>query len=349
MFKYKKHSPRWITFENKTGAKGMAGSENNGAKGHAWEHIFENEEKVLCDYSGQGVVRRIWITLSNRTPEFLRGVIIRMYWDNASVPQVCAPIGDFFCMSTGKIKSFENKFFTTAEGRSFCSYIPMPFFEHCKITLTNESGKYINNLFYDIDISLEELCEDDMLFYTRFCEISDNELGVDAQILPKTVGKGRFLGASIGVFPNSDRYGKLWWGEGEVKIYLDGDNRLPTICGTGAEDYIGSAWELGEFCNMRSGCTDKSDSAVSMYRFHTDDEIFFEKDIMVTIQTIGGGMADAVKEAIKNGAEIELTTFDDGDVHHIKGKSFDPDDLCGYVCFYRRDRWRMTAYYYLKK
>lgn len=92
LYKYENSEPRWINFENPNGEKGRGGIENNGAKGHAWEHFASGEEKVLCDFSGCGIIRRIWITLSDRSPEVLKNIYLKMYWDNSSAPQVNVPI-----------------------------------------------------------------------------------------------------------------------------------------------------------------------------------------------------------------------------------------------------------------
>lgn len=347
IYKYEKSEPRWINFENKNGEKGGGGKENNGAKGHAWEHFYQGEEKILCDFEGSGIVRKIWITLSNREPDILQNVFLKMYWDNTEIPQVEVPIGDFFCMGLGKMVRFENNFFSTAEGRSFSCFIPMPFKKHCKIVLFNNSGKYINNLFYDIDITLQDIFDDDMYFYAKFQNIERNEIEKDVEILPKIEGTGKYLGANIAVIPNEEWYGDLWWGEGEVKAFVDGDTKYPTLAGTGAEDYIGSAWELGEFINRYQGCVMREGNAVSMYRFHVDDPICFEKDICVTIQAMGGGMAEKVKKVLEDGYPCIPVTYDDGELHHIYKSDLDIE-LSGYVNFYRTDHYRIVAYYYKK-
>ena len=341
-YQFKKSEPRWINFENPKGEKGKGATENGGAKGHAWEHFYIDEEKVLCDFDGQGVIRRIWITLSDRDIHTLQNVYIKMFWDTSPVPQVDVPIGDFFCMGLGYMRSFENQFFSTAEGRSFSCFIPMPFKKHAKIVLHNKTGKYINNLFYDINLTLETLQQDDMLFFASFHEL-ENELEDNVEIL-NTKGKGRFLGANIAVIPNNEKYGDVWWGEGEVKIFIDGDKKHPTLAGTGAEDYVGSAWELGEFINASQGCVSRVGNSVSMYRFHTNDPIFFKEDIKVELQAMGGGRFDKVKPLIDNKAPVSLVTYDDGDVHHIYKR--EPSDLSGYINFFRQDHYRTVAYYY---
>jgi hypothetical protein len=347
IYKHRKSEPRWINFENPTGKKGKAGIENCGAKGHAWEHFYKDETKVLCDFCGTGIIRRIWLTLSDRSKEVLQGVILKMYWDDSPVPQVDVPLGDFFCMGLRVMKPFENHFFSTAEGRSFCCVIPMPFKKNCKITLTNNSEKYINNLFYDINLTLEDVEDEDMYFCASFKDIELNELEQDVEILTLKNDTGRFLGTSIGVIPNEEWYGDLWWGEGEVKIYLDGDNEFPTLAGTGAEDYIGSAWEMGEFINDCTGCVEKQGNSVSMYRFHVEDSVCFGENIRVTLQTIGGGNFQKVKNVINKGYPCVPVTYDDGDLHHIYRKN-EAIDLNGYVNFYRCDSYRVVAYYYKK-
>lgn len=100
LYNYKKSEPRWINFENPKGEKGKGAIKNFGAKGHAWEHFYENETKLLCDFNGCGVIRRIWITLNDRTVDVLQGVILRIYWDNSPTPRVDVPLGDFFLYGT---------------------------------------------------------------------------------------------------------------------------------------------------------------------------------------------------------------------------------------------------------
>lgn len=346
LYKFKSSEPRWINFENPKGEKGKGGTENNGAKGHAWEHFDIDERKVLCDFKGCGIIRRIWITMCDRSPEVLQNVFLQMYWDNAEKPQVNVPIGDFFCMGLGEMRPFENVFFSTSEDRSFCCTIPMPFKEKATIILNNCSGKYINNLFYDINLTLEELSDEDMRFFAYFHD-DINTLEEDVEILPLTNGCGRFLGANIAVIPNEESYPNIWWGEGEVKIYLDGDTEYPTLVGTGAEDYVGSAWELGEFINAAQGCVTRKGNAVSMYRFHIKDPVYFQRDIRVGLQAMGGGPWDNVKAITQNGAEYSFVTYDDGDIHHIYKKDFD-GEIKGYVNFFRKDRYRTVAYYYKK-
>lgn len=346
IYEYEDSTPVWINFENPKGAKGCGGTENSGAKGHAFEHFHAGEEKVLCDLQGSGVVRRIWLTINDRSESILKNVTIKMVWDNAQKAQVECPLGDSFCMGLGKMRSFENCFFSTAEGRSFCCFIPMPFKTNCRIVLVNGSGMDINNLFYDINISLERITDNDMYFHAVFRETEKNDIEEDVEILSVPAGAGRFLGCSIAVIPDEDAYGDLWWGEGEVKIYLDGDTAYPSLVGTGTEDYIGSAWELGEFIGRTQGCVCKEGMAASFYRFHVEDKIYFKKDIRVKLQAMGGGDASKVKKVMERGIPCIPVSFDDGDIHHIYKQ--ENSDLRGYTNFFRQDHYRVTAYYYRK-
>lgn len=345
VYKFRNSEPRWINFENPKGEKGKGAIQNMGAKGHAWEHFYSGEEKVLCDFEGCGIIRRIWITLSDRSPEVLKNTYLKIFWDNSAIPQVNVPIGDFFCMGLGIMKSFENHFFSTAEGRSFTCTIPMPFRKNAKIVLCNNSGKYINNLFYDINLTLEPLSDDDMYFCSEFSDIEENELGKNVNILNLKDCCGRFLGTNITVVPNEELYPDIWWGEGEVKVFIDGDDEYPTLVGTGAEDYVGSAWELGEFINDSTGCVTRINNSVSMYRFHINDPIYFKNDIRVEIQAMGGGHWDNVKKIFERDVPCTAVTYDDGEIHHIYKKDAE-SELKGYVNFFRKDHYRTVAYYY---
>jgi hypothetical protein len=349
VFEFRKSEPRWINFENHTGEKGKGAMENNGGKGHPCEIFNAGEEKVLCDFEGTGIIRRIWITLSDRSTEVLKNVYVKMYWDDAEQPQVNVPLGDFFCMGLGETRKFENHFFTTGEGKSFVCTIPMPFRKHAKILLCNYSDLRISHLFYDINLTLEELSQDAMYFCADFKEVLENELEKDIEILDFKGSSGRFLGTNIAVIPNDERYHNLWWGEGEVKIYIDGDTEYPTMSGTGAEDYVGAAWGLGEFHNDCNGCVMRKGNAVSIYRFHLHDEIYFKNDIRVTLQALGGGPYDILKDAIAENAPLTPAYYGaNGVLNLIYKKEFD-GELSGWVNFFRQDHYRTVAYYYTTK
>ena len=345
---------RLSSFENPDGIKGNGGKTNKTAKGNAFEWIQPGETKTLLNVNGEGTIQRIWLTI-DQNPVKLRSLRLQMFWDGETKPGVDVPLGDFFCNNLGKRIAFQSALFSSGEGRSFNCYIPMPFRKSAKILLVNE-GKETVMLFYDLDFMMGKLSKDALYFHAYWTRQNSNKAGDDFVMLPKINGKGRFLGVSVGL--NSDSaYGKTWWGEGEVKMYMDGDTQYPTINGTGSEDYIGSAWGLGAFTNLYQGCTLASDSLRQyvFYRLHIPDAIYFNTDIKVVIQQIGGGDTKQVRELIKGGANLKpisvalpasfVRLFEDKNYPAVTDEKF-PD---GWVNFYRIDDYSSVSYFYFDK
>ncbi|MDP9230031.1 MAG: DUF2961 domain-containing protein [Bacteroidota bacterium] len=345
---------RVSSFENPNGLKGNGGRTNKGAKGNAFEWIKEGETKTLLDINGQGIIQRIWLTV-NQNPIMLRSLRLKMFWDGEPRTSVDVPMGDFFVYNLGKGIPFQSAFFSSGEGRSFNCYIPMPFRKSAKITLTNE-GKEICKLYYDIDVLMSKLPDDALYFHAFWSKQTATELGKDFEILPKVNGKGRFLGMSAGLNVDSV-YGKTWWGEGEIKMYIDSDTKYPSINGTGAEDYLGSAWGLGKFINLYQGCTIASDSSrqYNFYRWHVPDAIYFNKDIRVALQQIGGSGTKEVQELFKKGVKLQAISIDrtEGFVRLLdmeKSPSLSDENFPeGWVNFYRLDDYSAVSYFYLDK
>ena len=234
---YKKPSgiqSRWSTFENPNGEKGGAAHANQGGKGHPCENLAPGEVKTLIDIDGQGLIHHIWMTIDKRSPQILRELRLEIFWDNAGTPAVSVPLGDFYGMSLGRMAAFENECFSSPEARSFNCYIPMPFRKHVRAIVTNEGDSDIL-FFYEIDYSLQKIKSDALYFHTVWRRENPTVLAQDFQILPRVTGSGRFLGCNVGVIAD-EAYGDTWWGEGEVKVYLDGDTDHPTMAGTGTED-----------------------------------------------------------------------------------------------------------------
>ncbi|WP_018628632.1 glycoside hydrolase family 172 protein [Niabella aurantiaca] len=348
---------RWISFENIRGEKGAAAKENKGAKGHSSEWIRAGERKLLMDYSGAGVIHRIWMTVIDRSPAALRSIRIEMYWDHAAKPAVSAPLGDFFGISLGLRTAFQSAAFADPEGRSFNCYIPMPFKKHAKIVFINES-KSDQLLFYDINFSvLKRPPQQAGYFHAYWSTNKVSALGTDFAILPEIKGKGRFLGTNIGIVTDKV-YRSTWFGEGEVKIYLDGDQQYPTLAGTGTEDYIGSAWNLGPFSNLYQGApiVDKAKGRFSFYRYHIPDPVFFSTSCKVTIQQMGGGGRDSIRAIIKAGGQARpvsvmtqqglIPLLDSTGYPDLFDDRFSKDE---WVNFYRVDNYSATAYFYLDR
>lgn len=348
--------PRWSSAENMNGLKGAGGIENNSAKGHAWDAIPAGASYALLDIKAQGIINRIWVTMSDRSPEMLRSLKIEMFWNGEATPAVSVPFGDFFGIPDGKTTAFQNALFTTGEGRSFCSFIQMPFKTKAKIVITNESTKPVDMLFFDVDYSLLKNWDESYLYF-HACWNRDTatQLAKDFELLPKINGKGRFLGLNIGVNGNPV-YKKSWFGEGEVKIYLDGDTDYPTLNGTGTEDYIATAWGQGRFINTYNGCSNADDSLLqwAFYRFHIPDPIFFSKDCRITLQQMGGDFGSVVAAYQRKNIPLIPVTLNNDSLQLLYHKGVvtqlsDSLQKNSWANFYRSDDVSATVYFYLDK
>ncbi|MBQ7669563.1 MAG: DUF2961 domain-containing protein [Clostridia bacterium] len=346
-----KSSPRWASFENPAGERGAGGICNNGAKGSPSKVIRSGDDCLLMHAKGSGVVRRIWAALDKYTDtEVLENLYILMSWDGSDSPAVECPLAEFFGFGLSKMCSFDSELFSSPEGRSFVSFVPMPFYREAKIVLSNRSKRDIL-FFYDVEYTLEHLEKGSALYFHAIRRReSPNALGVPYTILPKLHGRGRYLGTSFGVITDTENYKNTWFGEGEVKFFLDGDNEFPTLCGTGTEDYIGDGWGQGVFVTWTEGCLIASNGEYSFYRWHTVDPICFQSDIEVTIDVMGNGTRETVSGFQKHGIPLLVTAVAGVCVYdpaspHIVGDG-DPQDS---VLFFRQDDYRSVAYFYLDR
>ena len=241
---------------------------------------------TLMDVDGPGCIRHIWITVNEK---HLRNIVLRMYWDGEEAPSVEVPLGDFFCnacLHTAQIVAVPINVNPT---NGMNCYFPMPFARHAKITVENllpDEG--IDGFFYTINF--EELDEPagDAYFHARFNRTTPLRYGDDYTILDGVEGSGNFVGCYMTWQQNNNG----WWGEGEVKMFLDGDTEFPTICGTGTEDYFGGAWCFNKtfsspFLGYPFGGENRTGARHSLYRFHVLDAIHFHSSLKVTIQAIG--------------------------------------------------------------
>ena len=352
---------RWISPENPTGEKGKGGLTNKGAKGNAFYIVQPGETKTLMDVNGAGIIQRFWMSGSIGVNNVQRRAVrIDMFWDGAKKPAVSAPIGDFFGVAHGLLFPFESKLFLSPEGRSYNCNIPMPFRKSALITITNESAEEVW-IWFDINyLKVESLPDNVLYFHTYWSRNRKTTPGEDFVILPSVTGNGRFIGTNIGVIGN-DHYRGTWFGEGEVKIYLDGDNDFPTLTGTGTEDYIGSGWGQGTFSNRYVGSliSDKENDIYAFYRFHLDDHVYFHNDCKVTIQQMGNANKTRLLEIQNNGGEIKPVWFLDQRQGNTKqGRLLEegnetlfdsPDFPITSTNFYRSDDVCATAYFYLDK
>lgn len=346
---------RWSSFENLGAEPGRGGMENHGAKGHAFDSLEPGESKVLLDAKGSGMITRMWFTVSDRKPNMLRSLKLEMFWDGANRPAVAVPFGDFFGAILGQPVAFESELFSNPEGRSFNCFVPMPFRKAAKVVITNESDQRLRLLFYDIDFLLGLRHDRDVQYFHAYWRRErPTQLKKDFEILPLVNGSGRFLGSNIGVIADSKNIG--WWGEGEVKMYIDGDSAFPTLVGTGTEDFIGTAWGQGTFDHQYQGClvSDNEKGHYTFYRYHVPDPVYFDKAIRVTIQQIGGHGKQSILKMLEDEIPIEPVSVAYGE-HFAKLLEMKPpvdlkthDFPAGaWTNYYREDDVCAVAYFYL--
>ena len=238
---------RSISAENFTGEKGKGGmaTEGTGAVaarelGHGWKlspciTVQPNNVVTLAEINGSGAIQQIWITVH---PKFWRSLILRMYWDAEETPSVEVPLGDFFCMGWCERADVRSLPIAVNPAGGFNSYWEMPFRTGAKITVENLLPDAVEGFFYQINYTLTEVEADRAYFHAQFRRQNPLPYKEVYTILDGVRGQGHYVGVYIAWGVNNN----LWWGEGEVKFYLDGDTTYPTICGTGTEDYFGGAW-----------------------------------------------------------------------------------------------------------
>ncbi len=283
-----------ITAENPSGEKGKGGtsSSNLGAarKGKPSIKLPPGQTVVLADIQGAGSIKHIWITAPppgrpyKAGPNLWRDVVIRMYWDGSKTPCVEAPLGDFFGLGQGASVPLVSVMVSVSEGRGLNCYWPMPFGKSARIEVENQGPSDFGELFfYQIDFErYKKLDKNAARFHAQWRRENPTTLTKDYTIL-EALGRGHYVGTMLSLVPLSGD----WWGEGEMKFFIDGDQDRPTIAGTGTEDYFGSAWGIGEFNTPYHGAPLEEKGRVSLYRWHVQDPVRFRKDLRVSIQNIG--------------------------------------------------------------
>ncbi len=362
---------KWASAENITGGKGKAAIANKGAKGNPFVTLEAGKKIELLNVQGSGIIHRIWMSGTiPRIAEQRRMIQIDIYWDNAKTPAVSAPIGDFFGVGLGLTTSFENALFANPEGRSFNATIDMPYKKGAKIVLTNLSNSHAL-IWYDINYSEQSVPANALYFHSIWNRVLQTKLGEDFEILPKINGRGRFIGSNIGVIGDT-AYNNTWFGEGEVKIYLDGDSIHPSLSGTGTEDYIGSGWGQGVYDHLYQGSLIANDkfNLYAFYRYHIKDPVYFHRNCKVTLQQIGNTSIANMRAMLARGVHLKPTSVlmkgASADIFNLKGippqqyllldtpipnsiynTIFDSGDMG--ANFYRSDDVSAVAYFYLDK
>lgn len=303
---------RSISPENFTGEKGKGGmaepnlpntrNVNNASwaardLGKGWKvnpyiRIGSGETVTIAEMEGPGAIQHIWMTPTG----VWRWSIIRIYWDDEPTPSVECPIADFFCMGWNEYSPLVSLPICVNPGSAFNCYWQMPFRKKCKITMENVNDRDEMTLYYQIDYTLTEVPDDAAYFHAQFRRAPYNETS-DFTLIDGIKGKGQYVGVYLawGLRNNG------WWGEGEIKFFIDGDKDYPTICGTGTEDYFCGSYNFDrngrftEFCTPYTGLcqvirpdgTYRSQERFGLYRWHIVDPIRFEKNLKVTIQDLG--------------------------------------------------------------
>ena len=286
---------RSISAENPSGEKGGGAKavpdENNPASmlGKGWKvrpciDLEPQSTTVLADIAGPGIVQHIWITVD---PKAYRDTVLRMYWDGEETPSVEVPLGDFFCNGHGMRYNVVSIPIAVNPSGGFNCYFPMPFRKRALITIENQRWEKITGFFYQITYALTDLPEKIAYFHAQWRRSMTKREHPEHVIVDGIVGQGHY----VGTFIAWTQFSSGWWGEGEVKFYIDGDTEYPTICGTGTEDYFGGAWSFRQTFNAPfSGYPLWHTGEVTkhaMYRWHIYDPIRFKHDLKVTIQALG--------------------------------------------------------------
>ena len=330
---------RSITHENRKGEKGRGGMAAGGRKGSACLGPFVNGSRFdMADIEGPGCIRHIWITTFPGEPLHDRNIILRVFWDGQTHASVEAPLSDFFGLAHGRRTHFLAAYTGMPEGRAFNCLWPMPFAKHCRIEVENDIGEDCPMFFYQVDYTLgDDVTPDTPYFHAQFRRTTRTTMLQDYTILDGVEGRGRFLGSNVGIIPSAPSP-PFWWGEGEVKVYLDGDTDFPTICGTGSEDYVCSGWGLGEFTGPYFGAPLLKHGLVAYYRYHILDPIYFSSDIRVTVQQMGSVSeheARRRKEFVEAWRSAGKTTLEIPEEGPFRGGFDREDDYCSTAYWYQ--------------
>jgi len=269
--------------------------------------IAPGETLTVLEDSGPGVITHVWFTIASREKDHLKKLVLRMYWDNEATPSVEAPIGDFFGLGLGEYFTYQSLPLAVSSVKALNSFFPMPFAKAARITITNDGTEQVGACYFNIEYRVysKPLPADTLFFHAQYRQAAPNHgwtnqwqsngepyvngkpnlNGEGNYVWLEARGRGHYVGETMSVLQNQDG----WWGEGDDMFFIDGD-KLPTIEGTGSEDYFLGAWDFGDkpFFYQLFGAPVKGDEVAgshsSVYRFHLDSPIPFTKSIRATIE-----------------------------------------------------------------
>lgn len=299
---------RSISAENFTGEKGKGGMATTGTGipgpaehlGQGWKvspciRIEPFSTVTLAEIEGPGAIQHIWLTVA---PQYWRSLVLRCYWDSEASPSIEVPLGDFFCSGWCVRCNVSSLPIAVNPAGGFNSYWPMPFRQHAHITLESLTRDKIDAFFYQFTYTLTDIPDDAGYLHAQWRRSNPLRYKSVHTLLDGVKGQGHYVGTYIAWGSNNNG----WWGEGEIKFYLDGDDAFPTICGTGTEDYFGGAWgfehpqgQYGTYSTPFLGLPQvikpdglyQSQQRFGMYRWHIPDPIRFQQGLRVTIQALG--------------------------------------------------------------
>lgn len=308
---------RSISAENPTGAKAAGAQASPGDDAHCsdaarelgkgWKvrpclkNLEPGQTHILADIEGPGVIQHIWCTVLHNVH---RWVSLRVYYDDQTEPSINVPLGDFFANGIDGTAIINSAPIAVNPKGGMNSYWPMPFKKRIRIEITNDGLEKINEFFYQISYSLEDVPDDAAYFHAAWQRAMTSRENPDHIVIDNIKGRGHF----VGMYLVWNQLSNLWWGEGEVKFFIDGDPAdAPTICGTGTEDYFGGAWGfvmehdkdlvpqtyttayLGypQAVHEYNPKTGPGIPTHGLYRWHLPDPIRFEQDLRVTVQALG--------------------------------------------------------------
>jgi len=304
---------RSISPENFNGEKGKGGMATTGTGagpsrelGQKWKVspsvvIKKKTMYTIAEIDGPGAVQHIWMTPTGNW----RYSILRFFWDDETTPSIEVPVGDFFCLGWGKFAPVTSLAIVANPGSGLNCYWPMPFRKKCRITMENIDDRDMV-LYYQVDYTLTEVPKDAGYLHAQFHRVNPLPFKKDYVLVDSIKGKGQYVGTYMAYGSNKNG----WWGEGEIKFFMDGDTEFPTINGTGTEDYFCGAYDFDTQKKNKAGVEDSEYTEFSgpytglpqvirgdghyniaqrfgLYRWHIMDPIRFDKDLKVTIQDLG--------------------------------------------------------------
>lgn len=281
--------------------------------------VSPGEVASLADISGPGVITHIWCTVAldhhghpvEQEMDYLRRLVLRITWDDSEHPSVLVPLGDFFGIGHGRTANFVSLplQMSPQDGKGFNSWFAMPFGARARVELVSEMSRKPVIFYYYVDYETYDDPGPDLGYFhaqwrrqnptdgarqgmqsnAEFLLTGTNTDGADNYVLLEAAGHGHYVGCVLNVHNLRETAEWNWYGEGDDMIFVDGESWPPRLHGTGTEDYFNTAWCPSQsYCGPYHGLTMPGgpnwSGQISMYRFHIEDPVVFDRSIRVTIE-----------------------------------------------------------------